>query len=39
MLGFVEDLEGYTMLPWPLAPHSLVGQRALEELLENTEGS
>lgn len=39
MLGFVEDLEGYTMLLWPLACHSLVGQKALEELLENMEGS
>ena len=39
VLSFVEDLEGYIMLPWPPAPHSLVGQKALEELLENTEGS
>lgn len=39
MLGFVEDLEGYTVLPWPLASHSLVGQKALEELLENMVGS
>lgn len=35
MLGFVEGLEEYMMLPCPIAPHSLVGQIALEELSEN----
>lgn len=35
VLGFVEGLEEYMMLPCPIAPHSLVGQIALEELSEN----
>ena len=35
MLGFVEGLEEYVMLLCPLAPHSLVGQIALEELSKN----
>ena len=30
VLGFVDDLEGYTMLPCPLASHSLGSKTALE---------
>lgn len=31
VLGSVEGLEGYTVLPGPLASHSLVGETALKE--------
>lgn len=31
MLGFVEGLGGYMMLPRPLGPHSLIGEMIFEE--------